>query len=83
MYESRDADTVDVGLHLVVPQLHVGGGLQDLVRPVARAAGVRRRAIDGTRQDHDGGLVEGGPHRQGATEDESFGVVVVERNIHG
>ena len=44
--QREDADAVDVGAHLLVPQLHVRRGLQDLVRAVARAADVGGGAID-------------------------------------
>ena len=56
--QREDADAVDVGLRLLVPQLHVRRGDEDLVRAVARARHVGRGAVERNRQDDDAGVVE-------------------------
>ena len=78
----EDADGVDVGFRFLVPQLHVRRGDEDLVRTVARARHVRRRAIERNRQDDDAGVVESRCCGRKAAELSERDVVEVKRQIH-
>ena len=77
--QREQADRMDVGAELLVPQLHVRRRLENFVRAVARAGHVRRGAIERHREDHRLRVVEGAGHRHRAAEGERRAVVVLER----
>ena len=76
--QRADADAVDVGLRLLVPELHMRRGDEYLVRAGARARHVRGRAVERNRQDHDAGLIEVDHGRRGAAELADGHVLVLE-----
>ena len=73
---------MDVGLRLLVPELHVRRGDEDLVRAVARAGDVGRRAVERNRKDDDARFVEVRRGGRGAAELADADLVVLKRQIH-
>jgi hypothetical protein len=81
--QRENADRMDVDADFVVPQFHVRRCLEDLVRAIARAADVRRGAVDGNRQHDHAGRVERTRMGKRAAESERNAMIVVEREGHG
>ncbi len=80
--QRENADAVDVGSGLFVPQLHVRRSHQDLVRPVPRAGDVGRRPIERDGQDDDAGAIEIGGGGRRAAEFTDGDTVVLKRQAH-
>ena len=80
--EREDADAVDVGAELLVPELHVRRGLQNFMRAVARSTDIRRRAIQRNGQDDRAGVAERLHLRHRAAEHQRRAVVVPEGKAH-
>ena len=77
--QREQADRMDVHAELLVPELHVRGCLENLVRAVARAGDVGRGAIERHREDHRLAIGEGARDGHRAAEGEGRTVVVFER----
>ena len=81
--QREQADRVDVHAEFLVPEFHVRGRLENLVRAVARAGDVGGGAIERHREDHRLGIGEGAGDGHRAAEGQGRTVVVFERKRLG